>query len=58
MGLERACNRGQHVLDKQDRDICHVAIDNTPWTCMTVTSSSTQLVDIPINRLEQARLGI
>ena len=30
--------------------------DNTPWTCMIVISSSTQLVDVPINRSKQARL--
>ena len=28
-GLKRAYNHGQHVLDKQDRDIYHAAIDNT-----------------------------
>lgn len=28
---------GQHVLDKHDKDIRHAAIDNTPWTSMTVT---------------------
>ena len=43
-------------MDKQDRDIRHAAIDNTPWTCITVTSSPTQLVDVPINRLKQVRL--
>ena len=25
--LERTCNHGQHVLDKQDRDIYHAAIN-------------------------------
>ena len=45
------------ILDKQDQDICHADIDNTPWRCMTVTSSSTQLIYIPVNQPEQARLG-
>ena len=41
-GFERACNYGQHVVDKQDWDICHAAIDNTRWTCMAVTFSPKQ----------------
>lgn len=36
-GLERAYEYGQHVLDKYDRDIRHVTIDNTLWTNMIMT---------------------
>ena len=28
MGLEWACDQGQHVLDKHTRDIQHAVIDN------------------------------
>ena len=40
-GFETGMQPGQHVLVKQDRDICHVVIGNTPWTSMRPVHIST-----------------
>lgn len=57
-GLERACGRGQYVLDNHHHwNIWHATVSNTPWKRLTVTPCNLTEAHLALTRCVSCKVS-